>query len=313
MPGVTSVLAAAAALGTVSVLARDAYTHGSEPISLLGARLLVAAAVLTPFALRERPSGAAAGGAAAALTGLAFAGAGLGEFEALSRAAAPAVVLIVFLAPVWIALGRRLARAERLGRPRAAALASILCGAALVVAPAGAAAPNPTAVAFALGASAMSALFFVGLESTGRRLTPRRGACLVAWAAALPVVAPDPGSVLAELSRPSTAAHGVAIGVLTALALRLLAGGVPAGSALVASAVICVEPLAAGALAWLVLGELLSPVQLAGGTIVLAGVALLSGLSARAPPSPSASRRTTPRPRGSPRPPRPARTARRRL
>jgi drug/metabolite transporter (DMT)-like permease len=247
---------------------------------------------------------------AAGLTGLAFAGAGLGEFEALSRAAAPAVVLIVFIAPVWIALGRRLLGAERLGRPRAAALASILIGTALLVLPEGATAPEPAAVAFALGASAMSALFFVGLESTGRLLPPRRGACLAAWAAALPVVALDPGSVLTELSRTSTVAHGLAIGVLTALALRLLAGGVPAGSALLASAVICVEPLMAGALAWLVLGELLSPVQLAGGTIVLAGVVVLSGLSARAPPWPSASRRTTPRRRGSRRPPRPARTAR---
>ena len=312
MPGVTPVLAAAAALGTVSVLARDAYASGSEPVSLLGARLLVAAVVLTPFALRERPS-RSAGSGAAALTGLAFAGAGVGEFEALSRAAAPAVVLIVFIAPVWIALGHRCLGAERLGRPRAAALALILCGTALVVIPEGDTAPEPAAVAFALGASAMAALFFVGLERTGRRLPPERGAGMVAWAAALPVVALEPGSVLAELSRPSTAAHGVAIGVLTALALRLLAGGVPAGSALLASAVICVEPLAAGALAWLVLGELLSPVQLAGGAVVLAGVALLSVLSARAPPSPSASRRTTPRPRGSRRPPRPARTARRRL
>ncbi len=62
MPGVTPVLAAAAALGTVSVLARDAYASGSEPVSLLGARLLVAAVVLTPFALRERPGRAAGPG-----------------------------------------------------------------------------------------------------------------------------------------------------------------------------------------------------------------------------------------------------------
>jgi drug/metabolite transporter (DMT)-like permease len=299
VPAVGSLLAAATAFAAVSVTARHSYGAGSEPMSLLGVRLLVAAVVLSLIGgpcLREPIRAREA--ALAALAGLAFAGAGLGEFEALSRAAAPVVVVLVFVAPVWLALGARLIHAERFGLGRALALAAILAGVALLAAPTGSAAPTAAAVAFALAASVMSALFFVTLERLGRRLAPRRAACLAAWAAAAAVVPLDADGVARELARPVTAAHGVAVGVLTALALALLASAVPSSSALSASAVICAEPVVAGVLAWLALGELLTPVQLAGGAVVLLGVARLTALSARAPPGPAATGRTRPPRRG---------------
>jgi drug/metabolite transporter (DMT)-like permease len=42
------------------------------------------------------------------------------------------------------------------------------------------------------------------------------------------------------------------------------------------------EPVIAGLIAWLVLGERLTPIQLAGATIVMSGILLAE--SARAPP-----------------------------
>ena len=306
-------LAAAAAFGAASVLARAAYRSGSEPVSLLGARLLVAALLLSVLALpgrsrRRCPDRRELG--MAAVAGLAFAGAGLGEFEALSRAAAPAVVLLVFVAPVWIALATWAAGGEQPGWGRSLALAGILFGLALLVATPGGHGPDVVPVALTLGASVLSAAFFVSLGELGRTVEPRLAACAAACTAAVAVLALDPAGLAAELTRPRSAAYGVGIGALTALALALLASGVHAGSPLTASAVICAEPVVAALLSWFVLDELLAPAQLAGGAVVLVSVGALSLLSAREPPGCGATGRTTrPRP-GSHRPRRPARTAR---
>jgi drug/metabolite transporter (DMT)-like permease len=309
--GLVPLLAAAAAFGAVSVLARHAYESGSEPTSLLGVRLLVAALLLTAATKPTRLTAADPRAAAAAgLAGLAFAGAGLGEFEALKRAAAPAVVLLVFVAPLWIALFTRAVHGQRLGRWRALALAAILFGLGVLVASPGATAPPVAAVSLALGASVLSALFFVVLARVGASLPSRVGAAIAAWTGAVAVTMLDPDGVIRELSHPSGAAHGVAIGVLTAFALDRLAVGVTASSAMLGSAVICAEPVAAGVMSWILLGEVLTDLQLGGGVVVLLGVAVLSALSARGPPAPCATGRTRRRPRGSLRRPRPARTAR---
>jgi drug/metabolite transporter (DMT)-like permease len=307
------VLGAATAFGTVSVLARRAYEEGSSPLSLLGVRLLVAAlllSVLVPAGGRSpiRPRDLAT----AAVAGAAFGAAGLGEFEALSRAPAPTVVLLVFVAPVWVALASWAAGDEPPGWLPAGALALILAGLALVVGLPGGGGADRAAVALALAASVMSAAFFVAMARLSRRVGPWRAACLAAWAAALPTLAVQPGAVAAELSRPATAGYGVTVGSLTACGLVLLATGLRAGTALWASALIGVEPLVAAALSWLLLGELLSGAQLAGAAAVLAGVTAMSALTGPGPPGRAATDRTRPRQPGSRPPPRPARSARRR-
>jgi drug/metabolite transporter (DMT)-like permease len=311
------VLGAATAFAAVSVLAKRSYEAGSEPVSLLGVRLSIAALLLSAVALpsrgiERRPGPGRRELGLSLLAGIGFAAAGLGEFEALSRAVAPAVVLLVFVAPVWVALAGWLLRGDRIGWPGACVLAALLAGLALVVAAPDGRAPSGAAVALALGASVMSAAFFLALDELGRAVPPRLAACGAAWVAALAVTPLDPGGVARELLRPETAAYGVAIGALTALALALLASGVRASSALTASAVICAEPVVAAVLSWLVLGELLTGAQVAGGALVLLSVTALPAVSGRAPPGCAATGRTRrPRP-GSRRRRRPARSARRR-
>jgi drug/metabolite transporter (DMT)-like permease len=293
------------------VLAKRAYEAGSEPVTLLGARLVVAALLLSALALPGRPEVGRRELMLCAVAGLAFAGAGLGEFEALSRAQAATVVLLVFVAPVWIALATWLLRGERLGWGRAAAVAGLLSGLALLVAAPDGRPPDRAAVALALAASVMSAAFFLGMEEVGRRIPPRIAACLAAWAAAAAVVPADPGGVAEELLRSGTAGYGLAIGALTGCGLALLASGVQLRSALTASAVICAEPVVAAALSWLLLDELLTATQAVGATVVMLSVTALSALSDRAPPVRDATGRTRrPLPGSRPRP-RPARTARR--
>ena len=313
MRSVACVLGAAIAFGTVSVLARRAYEAGSTPESLLGVRMLVAALMLTGLAVRggswrTHPRELATGAAA----GTVFAAAGLGEFEALARAPAPTVVVLVFVAPVWIALAAWAAGQGAPGWLPAAAMALILAGLALVVGVPGGRAADGAAVGLALGASVMSAAFFVAMARLSGRATPWRAACMAAWAASITTVLVEPTGLSRELSQRATAGYGLAIGALTACGLALLAAGLQANSALWASAVIGVEPLVAAALAWPILGETLSPTQLAGAAGVLLGVTAISLLSGREPPAPAATDRTRRRPPGSRPPPRPARNARRR-
>jgi drug/metabolite transporter (DMT)-like permease len=328
--GVGSTLGAAAAFGAVSVLARRAYEAGAEPLSLLGARVLVAAAILAGIALAKGDDGSSRRGAGAArgrvappsglrsrplapsvIAGAAFAGAGLAEFQALSRAPAATVVLLVFVAPVWIALAGWLLHRERLGWPRAACLAGLVSGLGLLVAAPDAPRMDPAAAALALGASAMSAIFFVALAAAGERAHPPITACVVATAASAVAVPLDPSGVADELVRPDRAGNALAIGTLTGLALILLDSGVRDASALTASAVICAEPVAAAALSWLLLDEGLTVVQVAGAACVMLFATALPALSRRAPPEHAATGRTRRLRPGSRPPPRPARTARR--
>jgi drug/metabolite transporter (DMT)-like permease len=303
-----SVLVAAASFGAVSVLAKHAYASGSEPVPLLGARVLLAAVLLSLAVATApgRPSRRDAG--LLVVAGLAFGGAGLAEFQALSLAAVPTVVLLVFIAPAWIALGDWVFRRERLPRPQLAALAGLPAGFALLVAAPDGRSPDPVAIGCALVASILSAVFFVSLGRVEGSLRPRVAACAVAWIAAALVVPLDPGGVAGDLLRAD--ANVAAIGAFTACGLVLVGTGLRGVRALTASAVICVEPVVAGVLSWLVLHEVMTRIQLAGGVVVLLSVALLSALSARAAPAPCATGRTRPpRPGSRPRP-RPARTAR---
>jgi drug/metabolite transporter (DMT)-like permease len=313
MRSVGCVLGAAIAFGTVSVLARRAYEVGSTPVSLLGVRMLVAALMLTGLAMggsswRVHPGELAAGAAA----GMAFAAAGLGEFEALARAPAPTVVVLVFVAPVWIALVAWAAGQGAPGWLPASSIALILVGLALVVGVPGGRAADGAAVGLALGASVMSAAFFIAMGRLSGRVRPWPAACMTAWAASITTVLLEPTGFSRELSHRATGSYGLAIGALTACGLALLATGLQGNSALWASAVIGVEPLVAAGLAWPILGETLSATQLAGAAGVLLGVTAISLLSGREPPATAATDRTRRRPPGSRPPPRPARNARRR-
>ena len=86
------------------------------------------------------------------------------------------------------------------GRGRAL-VAALLAGLALLVATPDGRAPPGAAVALALGASAMSAAFFIALDELGRDIPPRLAACGAAWVAATVVVPLDPGGVARELTQ----------------------------------------------------------------------------------------------------------------
>jgi drug/metabolite transporter (DMT)-like permease len=279
-----ALLAAATGLGSVSVLVKLAYQAGARPDTLLAARLAVASAALTAAAAILRPPAevearhlrlAGAGGAA-------FAGAGLLEFQALAGAPAAPVVLLVFVAPVWVALASWAIWRETTGRSTAARIGLVLAGTALLVGGSGSQRVRLSAAALALGASVCSAAFFLSLSRLARELGPRLAACLVSTpAGAVAILAP--GAALTELASAPRAIPALAIGALTAAALLLLGAGLSGTSAVAGATIAGAEPVVAALLAWVVLGETLGPPQLLGGLVVLAGVLQLARLPSAAP------------------------------
>ena len=94
----------------------------------------------------------------------------------------------------------------------------------------------------------------------------------MALAAALCVAAAEPRAAIAEAGSSATAWYGLAIGTLTGCALWLVCAGLRNASALFAATIIGAEPLVAGLLSWIALGEILGETQLLGAAAVLLGV-----------------------------------------
>ncbi|MBO0871484.1 MAG: EamA family transporter [Micromonosporaceae bacterium] len=216
-------------------------------------------------------------------------------FVGIGRLPVGISLLFEFTAPMFIALWIRFGRRQPV-RPRlwvglAASLAGLAgvaeiwhtsgwSGRALPGRAAGAHL-DPLGVAAALAAAVLLALYYV-LGAHG--VTRRDPLSLTSWAFGVAAVA-------GSLVRPwwsfpyhvfVTSSGGVPVWLL---ALYLVCGGSIAPFLLSAAAlrhlpptsvgiIAMVEPVVASAVAWTVLGERLAPVQLAGGALVLFGVAL---------------------------------------
>jgi drug/metabolite transporter (DMT)-like permease len=267
----------------VSVLAKLGYAAGARPVDLFAARVTLAALVLAP-------AGCAAAGVLGwrqlmlgGLGGAAFAGTALAEFEALARAPAALVVLLLFVAPVWVALGSWVLWRAVPGRRRSGLVAVVLAGTALLVAGPGGPPADPAALALALGGSVSSAAFFLCMARLREELAAPAVAALLMAAAALCAAPLTATAQAGAFGRAPVAACAVAIGVLTAASLVALCAGLGRVAALTGSAIAGAEPVVVALLSWAVLGEGLAPLQVAGATAVLAGVLGLAGLARAAP------------------------------
>lgn len=273
---------AALGFGGVSVLTKLAYQAGSTPSSLSATRWILAGALLAPAALSILPVARAREGVGLLIIAFA-AGAGLViggllEFEGLSRLPVAALVLLLFLSPVWVALGGWLLWRRRLGWARAGLIALILAGLALLVGSPGSGLDG-MGVAFALLASLVYAAMFLGLEQAN---AGGRTAILIGVAgisAATTALILDPTAVARELGNRESAVYATAIGVTTAGSFALLVAAISRTQALTASVVVAAEPIFASILAWVVLGELLTGNQMIGALAVLIGVLGMSFLA----------------------------------
>jgi drug/metabolite transporter (DMT)-like permease len=274
-------LASAAAFGVMGVLGKLAYEEGATVGTLLATRFVLAAAVFWLLlvcagrvgdlrALSRRDLGFAVG------LGAVVYGAQAGcAFAALERLDASLFSLLLYTFPVLVtvaavALGREPAR-----RRTAFALLLASSGLVLVLAGAAAGALDPLGTVLALGAAVIYSAYILGSEGVASRLGPLvlstllcTGAATTLTFASLAAGDLAPGRV----SAPGYLWLGGLAVVSTVGAIALFFAGLRRVGPTAASILSTLEPVVTVALAFVIFRESLSPMQLAGGGLVLSAV-----------------------------------------
>ncbi|HEX6235027.1 MAG TPA: EamA family transporter [Jiangellaceae bacterium] len=270
----------------------------------LGLILLVAARQRLRTSLRELP----------ALMLLGFAGAAMVQwlyFVAIDRLPIGIALLLEFTAPVFVALYVRFVRRQEVRPLTWLAIGLALAGLALVAQVWTDAGLDPVGVAAAIGAAVCVATYFlVGSHTVAARDTSSLtfymflfGALF--WAVAKPwwtfdtAVISESTSMLGAFESASVPVWSaviwiIVLGTLTPYSLNLAALRHISPTAV--GVVGMSEPLGAGLVAWAWLGQVMRPIQIAGGLVVLAGIILVqrstTPVAAPNPPEPPPATRT---------------------
>jgi drug/metabolite transporter (DMT)-like permease len=286
LQGTFLVLASALLLGTLGVFSKLFYDAGGEPFTLLVLRFAAGGPLLIVIALARRERWPARRGL--------LLGASLGAlqlivaaalFEGFARASVALVVLVFFCYPLVVAVAAARFFGEELGPVRVVVLVLGTAGVALTVG------VPESASAVGILCGLVAGLGVAGLVLCARGLTGPGGMAPLVLCA---LMFTSPVLILL----PVAAVHGIDVGlggeawlwaagavlVSVVIPIALFYTGVQLAGAGAASIVGVGEPLAGVLLAYAVLGESLTAVQLLGGLLIVAAVVLL-GLTMRTPSS----------------------------
>src|SRR3954453_4242009 len=283
--GTVMCLLSGAAFGAMAIFGKLAYGEGATVGTLLAVRFSLAAVVFWAIGL-------AAGGRVRELRGLGRRDAGIAIglgaccyalqagcfFAALTRIDASLLSLMLYTYPTIVAVAAVALGRERIARRRVAALALASAGLVCVVAGAGTGAIDAVGAVLGLTAACVYTTYILVGEGVAGRMAPMTLSAIVCTGAAVSLTAG--GSLLGEF-RPgalSVAGWGWLVclgGVSTVAAISLFFAGLRRVGPTPAWILSTVEPVVTVALAAVVFGELLSPVQIAGGMLVIAAVPVL--------------------------------------
>jgi drug/metabolite transporter (DMT)-like permease len=305
--GYVQVLGGALFFALNANVSRVALEAGLEPARLAALRctgaalgLLVVIGLTRPsrlrVPLRELPALAVLGLAGAALIQWLY-------FVAIDRLPVGIALLLEFTGPLMIAVYSRVVLREILPRGVWLALGVSLAGLGLVAQVWRDVGLDLIGVAAGFGAAACLATFYLLGKQTVERRDPVTlsfwmfGFATVFWAVVQPWSSFDP-SILGESTSLLGALDGLSVPVWLALAWVVALGTLLPYAlemaalrhldATVTGAVAMVEPVIASGFAWLWLREVLTLPQLAGGVLVLVGVALVQLTTARRVTQPAA-------------------------
>lgn len=288
--GLGLALLSAATFGTSGAFAASLLATGWTAGSAVTVRVVIAALVLTPLALLQlkgRWTDLRRGGRSVTVYGLfAVAGCQLCYFNAVDHLSV-AVALLLEYSGALLVVGWLWLRGGARPRPLTIGGAALaVAGLALVLDLAGAQEVDLVGVLWGLGAAFGLAVYFVVSAGTDDPLPP----LVVAWGGlavgglvllaaglvgVLPLAAPRTDVVLLDV-QVSWLVPVLGLSLVAAV-VAYVAGIVGARllGAKVASFVGLTEVLFAVLLAWVLLGQTPSPVQQAGGLLVVAGIALV--------------------------------------
>ncbi|MCL1869689.1 MAG: DMT family transporter [Promicromonosporaceae bacterium] len=286
--GLALAVASAISFSLSGALASGLLETGWSPGAVVLVRIALGALVVAPAgvrALRGQWSLVRRNAGRVLLYGaLAVAGAQLAYFYAIQRMPVGPALLVEYTSPAAVVAWMWARHGQRPGRLTLGGAAVAAVGLLLVLDLLGGTHLDPVGIAWALGAMVGAATFFVVGSSTSGGLPPL---ALVAGGLTVGGALLGLAGLVGVLPLTATATSPVYGGAAVPWWLPLLGlGVVTAGLAYVtgvlaarrlgarlASFVGLLEVVAAVLFAWLLLGQLPTPVQLLGGVLVLAGVA----------------------------------------
>lgn len=274
--GIALIVVSASGFGAMAILARAVFAAGGNVPGLLLARFAIAGAILSAIMLalrrrwpRGRPLLVAVG-----MGAMGYAGQAACFFSALHYASAGLVALLLYVYPTLVVILSAIFLGERLTAARLALLALGFGGLAIML---GGGSGTATGVALGLGAATIYSVYIiVGARELARTdaLASTTVICL-AGAATFAIGWPLTGPAF-----PGTAGGWAALAALavvgSVVAILAFFEGLKRVGPSTASVVSTFEPVFTAALAWIVLGEALTPAQLGGGAMVLASAAMLA-------------------------------------
>jgi drug/metabolite transporter (DMT)-like permease len=276
------IVGAGACWGLAAVIAKVAFDRGVAPVRMAEARVVVAFVVLAAFlglrrpGLLRPPSGSVPVLAAFGLFVAAVNGA---YYVAIDRLPVGVAISLQYTAPTLLLGAIAIRRRRNPGGAAWLAAVVTLAGAVLVSrAYAGLHGVSAAGVVAGLASALFFALYLLGADAAGRRRVPP--ATLLVWGFVFAMVfwtvaAPWWSWPYAKLGDWHIALAVVGVGLVgTLLPFFLAVTAIPVLTPALAGIGATVEPPFAAAFAWIFLGQHLGALQIAGGLLVLAGVAL---------------------------------------
>jgi drug/metabolite transporter (DMT)-like permease len=275
--GLLLCLVSAACFGAMPIFAKQAYATGLGITPLLALRFAMAAAMLwTLIALRRRPLGSPRGLVAGVALGLFGYSVQAGfYFGALERIDAGLASLLLYAYPAFVTVAAIALRRESPSRRKLGALALASGGVALVLLGGGPGAIDLVGAAMAIGSALFYTVFILASDSVADHSPPVPFAASVATGSALTfgIAALVDGGIHASGEGVMWAA--IIASISTVMPIVLFMAGLARVGPSTASIASTIEPPFTVALAWIVFGETLGPLQLAGGALVLSAVIVL--------------------------------------
>jgi drug/metabolite transporter, DME family len=275
--GASLIVLAALQWALLGPVARIAFAEGVPPLTVAFWRATIAALLFVTHASVTRAHALRAPDRpwAMGLGVVAVAGLYVSYFESVQRGGAALAAILLYSAPVWVALGAHFVLRERVSAREAGALLLTLAGVILVALfPAQGGADitaTPAAILWGLGSGVAYALYFL----LGRNLFAHNApARVMAWALATGAVVLVPFVSWQALTWRAWGAIVFLATVATYGAYLCNANGIKLIGPSRASTIATLEPVLAVVAAFLLWNERLSPMGMLGAAAVIGGVIL---------------------------------------
>jgi drug/metabolite transporter (DMT)-like permease len=277
--GAALVLGSAAGFGAMGVFGKLAFDAGVGIVTLLFVRFAIAAPVFWLVVAARRALTAAP--ARSLLLGLALGGVGYAAqsglyFAALHRMDASLLALLLYTYPAFVTVAAIGLGRETPSRRRIGALLVSSSGVALVLAGAASGGFDALGAAMGLGAALTYTAYILVCDTVELEALPLSALVTTGAALTFGVVAAASGSWDTGFAAEGWLWIGLIAAVSTVSAIVLFFAGLRRVGPSMAAILSTLEPPVTVGLAFLVFGESLTAVQLAGGLLVLGAIVALN-------------------------------------